>query len=246
LQLGGFPAYVVRTTTGKGDVYRVRVGAFGNREAALTYAKQMPLVGGSRAIPALAESIPQGIMPFAAALRTEVRLTEGKLEVLPWNSTIALRAAPLNSSAPSRYFVVNESDVKEFSAFQAMPGPDGSALAIRSLALWPSDWESTNAGSRQAYRLAIIELVAQKVGLPLGTVEASEVVPDSSPPYLIVLERIFPEVTGEPEILALGNYVNASGAAGIKLIDGSGVLEDLKNRCLFSNGWAPKQSSLAR
>ena len=59
----GFPAYVVRSTSSAGDVFRVRVGAFANRPAALLYAEAMPLVAGGQPVPALAEGIPEGHTP---------------------------------------------------------------------------------------------------------------------------------------------------------------------------------------
>ncbi|MCY4354083.1 MAG: SPOR domain-containing protein [Truepera sp.] len=53
LRLEGFPVYVVRASTGQGDLYRVRVGAFANRDAALSYAGRMPPLGGSKPVPIL-------------------------------------------------------------------------------------------------------------------------------------------------------------------------------------------------
>lgn len=67
LRLEGFPAYVVRASTGQGDLYRVRVGAFANRDAALSYAGRMPPLGGSQPVPILAESIPQRTMPLGSS-----------------------------------------------------------------------------------------------------------------------------------------------------------------------------------
>lgn len=63
-----FPAYVVRASVAQGDIYRVRVGSFANRLAALEYARAMPNVAGSRPLPALAEGIPDGIMPVQPRL----------------------------------------------------------------------------------------------------------------------------------------------------------------------------------
>ena len=48
----GFPAYVVRSTSDQGDVFRVRVGAFADRASTLLYASGMPgSVEGSRSRP---------------------------------------------------------------------------------------------------------------------------------------------------------------------------------------------------
>ncbi|HZJ10070.1 MAG TPA: SPOR domain-containing protein, partial [Trueperaceae bacterium] len=68
----GFPAYVVRSTSAQGDVFRVRVGAFANRAAALRYASGMPVTGGGQPVPALAEAIPPGITPLAPLLLVEL------------------------------------------------------------------------------------------------------------------------------------------------------------------------------
>ena len=117
----GYPAYVVRSTGAPGDVFRVRVGAFANRAAALRYADSMPEVGGSRPVPALAEAIPEGIMPLAPRLVWQAEWTDEDVRVLPWPGGVALRLQPDAPLRQARYVVVQDGVVREIDAWALLP-----------------------------------------------------------------------------------------------------------------------------
>ncbi len=117
----GYPAYVVRSTGAPGDVYRVRVGAFANRAAALRYADSMPDVGGSRPVPALAEAIPEGIMPLAPRLVWQVEWTGEDVRVLPWPGGVAVRLQAGDPLLQARYVIVQEGAVREIDAWSLLP-----------------------------------------------------------------------------------------------------------------------------
>src|SRR5690606_23820850 len=87
----GYPAYVVRSTSSAGDVFRVRVGAFANRPAALLYAESMPQVAGGQPVPALAEAIPSGLTPLAPRLVLSQDLTGLDMRLLMVGDSLALR-----------------------------------------------------------------------------------------------------------------------------------------------------------
>ena len=117
----GYPAYVVRSTGAEGDVYRVRVGAFGNRVAAARYADAMPGVGGAQPVPMVAEAIPAGIMPLAPRVLWQGEGAAGELRVLPWPGGIALRQQQLEPLAPARYVLVQGAEVRTLEAWWVVP-----------------------------------------------------------------------------------------------------------------------------
>lgn len=118
----GYPAYVVRSTGAQGDVFRVRVGAFANRAAALRYADAMPEVAGSRPVPALAEAIPQGIMPLAPRLLVQEPWTTQEVRVSPWpGAGIAVRLQALDPLRQALYVVVQDGVERRFEAWLAVP-----------------------------------------------------------------------------------------------------------------------------
>ncbi len=122
----GFPAYVVRSTGGQGDVYRVRVGAFANRAAAVRYAASMPDVGGARPVPALAEVIPDGVMPQAPRVLWQGPASDVDLHLAPWpGEGIALRIQSVGAPREATYVLVQAGDVRTVAAWRAVP------LAVR-------------------------------------------------------------------------------------------------------------------
>lgn len=120
----GFPAYVERATGGQGgDVYRVRVGAFANRAAALRYAEAMPMVAGSRPVPALAEGIPIGNMPLATRVvwQGEVDREAFDLRAMPWPQGLALRWQDLAGMRQATYLLVQDNEVRSLQAWWLAP-----------------------------------------------------------------------------------------------------------------------------
>ncbi len=117
----GYPAYVVRSTGAQGDVFRVRVGAFANRGAALRYAESMPEVGGSRPVPALAEAIPQGIMPLAPRLLWQQSWDAQEVRVSPWPGGLALRIQSVDPLRQALYLVFQDGVERRFEAWAAVP-----------------------------------------------------------------------------------------------------------------------------
>jgi hypothetical protein len=195
----GFPAYVVRASTADRDVYRVRVGAFANRGAALSYAEAMPPVFGSQPIPALAETIPGGIMPLEPELLLESDVATG-LTLLPWNDVVAARVQP-DVTQQASYHLFSGPDPVAFPAWFARP-VDAGVLRVRNLPLWPSTWSEDGDQVREAFLRSMLSLVATELGLPVETIEPS--VFDGEPPFLVVLERADPLQSDPGELLALG------------------------------------------
>ncbi|MEJ2358953.1 MAG: SPOR domain-containing protein [Deinococcales bacterium] len=203
----GYPAYVVRSTTGLGDVYRVRVGAFANRQAALVFADTMPEVAGGRPVPALAEAIPPGIVSLAPRVLTRIIPDGRDTTILPWRSGVAVR---LQQSAPlqeARYVIVDGDQVDSFDAWLAVPAKDGSVTRLRNLPLWPDNYQQDGQAARDAFEASVLSLVADGLGLPLSDVKATVYRPQpDAVPRLVVLERVTVGQNGNEtsKLLALG------------------------------------------
>lgn len=204
LLLDGYPAYLVETTTAMGEIFRVRVGAFGNRDAALAYADAMAGVAGSRPVPALADDVPLRGAPLLPRLLGRFSAEE-RLELLPWRGSIAVRAQEEGGREEARYAVPVDGAVVYFRAWRAVPIEGGAVLRLRSLPLWPDDWRQREEPALEAYRQALLRSLADRLGMEPEELERWPVTPADEAPYLLVVERFEPMKAepGEPVALAL-------------------------------------------
>ncbi len=203
----GYPAYVVRSTTVAGDVYRVRVGAFANRQAALVFADAMPAVAGGKPVPALAEAIPPGIVSLAPRVLTRIIPDGRSVTVQPWRSGIAIRLQQRSPLQEARYVTVEGDQVDSFDAWLAVPSADGSITRLRDLALWPDSYQQDPQAARDAYQASVVSLVADGLGLSASDVRATITTgPGDAVPHLVVLERVTraSDGTESSKLLALG------------------------------------------
>ncbi len=203
----GYPAYVVRSTTGLGDVFRVRVGAFANRQAALVFADSMPSVAGGRPVPALAEAIPPGIVSLAPRVLTRIIPDGRDVSVLPWRSGVAVRLQQSTPLQEARYVTLEGDQVDSFDAWLAIPAADGSVTRLRNLSLWPDHYQQDSREARDAFEASVLSLVADGLGLPLSDVKATVYRPQTDAvPRLVVLERVTVGQNGNEasKLLALG------------------------------------------
>ncbi|MGL4611593.1 MAG: SPOR domain-containing protein [Trueperaceae bacterium] len=81
----GYPAYLLAVPTAQGQVYRIRVGAFANRAAAALFAQTLPRIEGSTPSPALADSVPSGLIPWQVELLGQYDLSTTLVQVFPWS-----------------------------------------------------------------------------------------------------------------------------------------------------------------
>lgn len=203
----GYPAYVVRSTTDLGTVYRVRVGAFANRQAALVFADSMPEVAGGKPVPALAEAIPPGIVSLAPRVLTRI-IPDGRgATIVTWRSGVAVRLQQSDPLTEARYVTVVGDQVDSFDAWLAVPAADGSMTRLRDLSLWPDNYRQDSQEARAAFEASVLSLVADGLGLPLSDVKATIYKPKpDAVPRLVVLEKV--RVTGNgsetSKLLALG------------------------------------------
>lgn len=216
-----YPAYVVRATTAQGDIYRVRVGSFANRAAALLFAEAMPMTAGGPPLPALAEGIPMGVMSLEP--RVLVELADAELEVLPWRDGIALRLQP-DPNSPATYRVFRGAETWVFDAWRAQPLEE-AVLRLRNMSLWPTTWEEDEPEVREEYRVARLDGLAARLGLPAAQLETLQRRPVYGPPFLVVLELVDSATSGGGTILGIAEADETpSGYGPRRLALGSGEL----------------------
>ena len=208
----GYPAYFVRTTTDAGFVFRIRVGAFQNRGAALLYAEAMPAVAGARPIPALAEAIPTGIMPLAPSLLLTADVDGLEAELLPWNDGVALRTQQIEPLQEAAYYLLETSDPIPFRAWSAAPDGD-QAVRVRNLGLWPDAAEDGEDAPevRAEFASQLRGLIAVQLGLEAAVVDDATMTDDGGMPVLVVVERFRP---GDPDSGELIGLADPNGRVG--------------------------------
>ena len=217
-----YPAYVVRASTGQGDIYRVRVGAFGNRDAALLFARTMPVVAGSPPLPALAEGIPAAVMPLEPRLLLD--MAAPVIDIVPWGESVALRMQE-EPTTPATYLLVAGESPASFEAWRAAP-TEGGVLRLRNLSLWPETWESDVPEAREAYRTALLTAIAGRFGMSPAALEELQGRPVFGPPYLVVLEMVVGGPAGETTILGIARP-GSSGYGPSDLVIGTGPLPEV-------------------
>ena len=208
----GHPAYLLTTPTERGKVYRLRVGAFANREAAVQYAASMPSLGDSDPGPALAESIPQNLIPLTPELVDRLPVIETSLSVLAWQEKLALRSASSQTIQEAEYRVVGG---PSFSAWRAFPQRDGTVIRVHSRSLWPETYETASEEERAAFADASISELAAELGLSFEQVSSFAF--EGEPPFLAVVEQFDPQTGERKRLQALGQPLRGLGEDGPEL-----------------------------
>ncbi len=222
----GYPAYVVRSTSAQGDVFRVRVGAFANRDAALLYAGAMPPVAGGQPVPALAEGIPPGITPLAPSLLLRVK-ADGDAVVYPWQGGMALRLPA--AEGPAEYVLITGTSVERQTAY-LLGERDGARLWVRETLLYPPTWRDETEAVNEGFRASLVRLLAERLGVEVSAVEAAQFRPSpEAAPRLVVVEQEAPEEPDGVRLLGLG--LPAAGMGEFGPVDYLGLApEDLPGR----------------
>lgn len=220
----GFPAYVVRSTSAQGDVFRVRVGAFGNRAAALSYASGMPATAGSQPVPALAESIPAGITPLAPVLLVELPLAGQEVAVGNLAEALVLRAQVEEPLRAAEYTIAAGGAVERATAWR-LGERDGQRLWVRETLLWPPTWREESDAVREGFRASLVRLLAERLGVDPEAVAEAEYRPEpEAAPRLIVVELEAPD---RPDgVVLLGVGLPAAGMTPAGPVDYLGISPD--------------------
>ena len=224
----GYPAYFVRTTTESGFVFRIRVGAFQNRAAALTYANAMPSVAGARPVPALAEAIPTGIMPLAPALLLSAGVEGTRAELIAWGASVALRSQSVEPLEEATYAVLGATDATAFTAWRATLQNDGTVVRVRNAPLWPEGSAEDTPEVRAEFAAQVRRLIAEQLGVETEIVDEAVTETAAGVPALIVVERFQPGVPDSATLIGLADPSSAFGPGGpSEFLVGAEVAPDL-------------------
>jgi len=219
LSEAGYPAYLV-SVPGEQTVYRLRVGAFGDREAAQAYADAMRGVGGTVPVPALAEGIPPDLIPLEPAFVARYDFVPDfeRLEVVPWGDGAALRTQGFFEAEPfiATYRVLSPALVTSpFPAWRAAPvdaPADQTAdqtvvLRVANLPLFAADEaDMLPEGGLTAEGTARLGEAAEALALTPEQVRPYIFYePGRGAPFLVVAERFDPVGRTGGRYSALGN-----------------------------------------
>ncbi len=203
----GFPAYTVRSMSEQDDVFRVRVGAFADRNAALLYASGMPAVAGGMPVPAVAENIPAWIMPLAPLVVTDLdtRGLEVELARLPSGFALRLREAQAEAPGQAQYLLFVDGRLRSYRAWSLGVDEDGELVRVRELLLWPENWANDPDDVRAGFRNSLLALLAERLGVSVEELIAAEFRPEADgPPRLLVVERGPTTLLEGSELLGVG------------------------------------------
>lgn len=203
----GFPAYTVRSMSEQDDVFRVRVGAFADRSAALLYASGMPTVAGGMPVPAVAENIPAWIMPLAPLVLAEVPTDGREVELarLPSGFALRLQATDLEAPGQAEYLLFVDGRASAYRAWSLGVDEDGELVRVRELLLWPENWANDSDDVRAGFRNSLLALIAERLGVPVSALAEAEFRPVADgPPRLLVVERGPTTLLEGSELLGVG------------------------------------------
>ena len=212
LSEAGYPAYLV-SVPGEQTVYRLRVGAFGDREAAQAYADAMRGVGGTVPVPALAEGIPPDLIPLEPAFIARYDFVPDfeRLEIVPWGSGVALRTQGFFEAEPfiALYRVLSPALIASpFPAWRAAPSDEAGVIErVANLPLFAAEEADVlPEGDLTAVGTARLERAAEALGLTPEQVRSYIFYePGRGAPFLVVAERFDPVSRTGGRYSALGN-----------------------------------------
>ncbi len=208
----GYPAYLVRVPTESGVVFRLRVGAFANRDAALDFAKAMQLVDGSVPIPALAEGIPTGLIPLEPELITNYPFIPDitKLEVIPWQDSLALRFQGSFETSPleAEYRILKGDLAKRsFNAWRALATED-SVDRVFNFGLWPENFSELSEEELEEFQNNLLDTIAGSFSLNSEQLRSYRIFqPGTGLPTLILAERFSLSTAQRQRYAAVGNLL---------------------------------------
>ncbi len=220
----GYPAYLVSVPGDVQTIYRLRVGAFADRDGAQAYASAMRGVGGTVPVPALAEGIPPDLIPLEPRFVARYSVSPfERLEVVPWGDAAALRTQGRFENEPllAIYRVLTPKlALSPFAAWRAAPLPDAApadanvALRVTNLPLFAPE-EDVPGGALSATGRARLLEAAEALGL--GEAQIRPYIfyePGRGAPFLVVAERFDPVSKTGGRYPALGKPGDTLKAAG--------------------------------
>lgn len=192
----GYPAYIVSAYTEQGgNLLRVRVGAFMNREAAAAFAKEMVDIDGAPPVPVLLSAIPEGFIPLKGEFIVSYPYFPDitNLKIIKWGNGKALRfqVSYEGNWLEAEYRILATNFIyRSFSAWRAAPSDDGTIVRVYSDPLWPEYFSELNSTALAKARAKMLLNIANDLELsPAETEKYTFLTPGTGKPYLIRAER---------------------------------------------------------
>lgn len=129
-----------------------------------------------------------------------VAQTEQTQEAQQTQSLVAIRTQPRDASQQAHYRVGE----LEFDAWKAAPVEDGEIVRVRSLSVWPEDWQSISEVERNQYRETVLANVAGDLDLTSQQVEPFVFELENQAPFVVLVERFNPETETAQRLRAIG------------------------------------------
>ena len=229
LSRAGYPAYLVSVPGGAGTVYRLRVGAFADRDGAQAFAAAMRGVGGTVPVPALAEGIPPDLIPLEPRVVARYRVQDsgdsGRLEVVPWGDAAAMRVQGRFEGEPlvaSYRVLTRDLAAAPFAAWRAAPLPgsvpdqQNTVQRVTNLPLYTADEVDALPEGDSLTETGQARLLEAAEALGLSEAQIRPYLflePGRGAPFLVVAERFDPVSRTGGRYPALGNPVVGPGTA---------------------------------
>lgn len=182
----GFPAYTITVPTNQGQIFRLRVGSFADREAAQKYAQAMQGVLDSSPVPQLAEGIPTNLVPVEAGVLVSYPIKDTIIRISSKQDRIMIRIQTLGEFNEASYIIEDFN----FNAYRATLSNDNKILRVFSKRLWPEVYPlDSNIERDMFHQNTIIELAA-KLNISNEEIRKHQFLNKKSEPFLVLVEQI--------------------------------------------------------
>ncbi len=196
----GFPAYTITIPTNQGQIFRLRVGSFANREAAQKYAQAMQGFLDSAPVAQLAEGIPDNLVPFEAKTWASFSTKDTIIKIDSKQDKTIIRIQTLGEFTEASYFI----DELSFTAYRAILTDDNKIVRVSSRRLWPEVYPLDSNTERDIFYQNTVAELAVKLDIELGEIQKHQFLNQKSEPFLVLVEQMDIQ-TGNFELLkALG------------------------------------------
>lgn len=129
-----------------------------------------------------------------------VAQTEQPSEAEPAQPPVAIRTQPRDASQQAHYRVGE----LEFDAWKAAPIENGEIVRVRSLSVWPEDWQNVSQAERTQYRETVLANVAGDLDLTPQQVEPFVFELENQAPFVVLVERFNPATETAQRLRAIG------------------------------------------
>ncbi len=112
----------------------------------------------------------------------------------------AIRVQPRDASEQAHYRI----GALEFDAWKAVPAEDSWIVRVRSLSVWPEEWETVSEAERNQYRETVLANIAGDLDLTPRQLEPFVFELENKAPFVVLVERFNPETQELERFRAIG------------------------------------------